>query len=160
MKSIDKLFLWYFIIHIPVTILIDSSIVIPPEYQLSITKVILDFHISTNHDILLAHPQTWFKVFGAVEVVFQLPLFFYFVYKLLAGQLDVKYNLWCVIYGFNAAFTTLVCLVWIAVEGKGFGLSDLEILNLCGIYSPYLILPFILLVHSFRNIVSLKVKTD
>ena len=110
MKLIDKVYLWYFIIHIPITIFIDSSIVIPKHYQLPITKSILEFHISTNNDILLAYPQTWFKIFGFIELIFQLPLFFYFIYKLLSSNrrvLDVNYYLWSIIYGFNAGFTTL-----------------------------------------------------
>ena len=155
MKLIDKVYLWYFIIHIPITIFIDSSIVIPKHYQLSITKSILEFHISTNNDILLAYPQTWFEIFGFIELIFQLPLFFYFIYKLLSSNrrvLDVNYYLWSIIYGFNAGFTTFVCLIWLIIEYKNFQLLDLQLINLLAIYIPYLLLPLILLIHSFKQI--------
>ena len=153
MKLIDKVYLWYFIIHIPITIFIDSSIVIPEQYQLSITKSILNFHITTNNDILLAYPQTWFKIFGFVELVFQLPLFFYFIYKLLSpNSLDVNYYLWSMIYGFNAGFTTFVCLIWLIIEYRNFQLLDYQLINLLAIYTPYLLLPLILLIHSFKQI--------
>lgn len=72
---IEKSLFWYYLIHIPITIFIDSSCIIPQQYQLAITSKIVDFHVSTNHDILLSSPQTWFKIFVTFEVVFQLPLF-------------------------------------------------------------------------------------
>lgn len=161
MKSnIDKFLFWYFLIHIPITIFIDSSCIIPQQYQLSISQKIVEFHISTNKDILLAYPQLWFKIFVSFEVLFQLPLFFYFVYKYLSNSLDLNYYLWNIIYGFNAGFTTFVCLIWLIIEYKSYDLLLIQVINLSAIYSPYLIIPIIIITHSFKSIKSLKLKTD
>ncbi|EER31149.1 conserved hypothetical protein [Candida tropicalis MYA-3404] len=157
---IEKSLFWYYLIHIPITIFIDSSCIIPQQYQLAITSKIVDFHVSTNHDILLSSPQTWFKIFVTFEVVFQLPLFFYFLYKYLSNRLDLSYYLWSIIYGFNAGFTTFVCLIWLILEYKTYDLSIGQVTNLCAIYSPYVIIPLIIIINSFKNIRSLKLKTD
>ena len=76
------------------------------------------------------------------------------------GTLGVDYFLWAVIYGFNAAFTTFVCIGWIILEGPGYGLSYGEIGNLGAIYAPYLLIPFWIMVDSMRRIRGLKAKTD
>ena len=57
-----------------------------------------------------------------------------------------------IIYGFNAGFTTFVCLIWLIIEYKNFQLLDLQLINLLAIYIPYLLLPLILLIHSFKQI--------
>ena len=145
---------YYYLIHIPITILIDASVIIPTKYHTTLTTHLLQFHISQNNDILLLHPQTWFKAFIAIECVVQLPLFFYFVTKHLRSKLDVRYYLWSVIYGFNASFTTLVCLVYISIDGRVvYGLSGVEVVKLWGIYLPYLIIPSIILINGFNQIV-------
>ncbi|RCK65712.1 hypothetical protein Cantr_01405 [Candida viswanathii] len=158
--SIDKFLFWYFLIHIPITIFIDSSCVVPSEYQLSFAQQIVDFHISTNNDILLAHPQTWFKIFVTFEVVFQLPLFVYFVVKYLRDSLDVDYYLWSIVYGFNAGFTTFVCLVWLGIEYKSYDLTTPQVIKLCGVYAPYIIIPLLVIVNAFYKIKTMKLKTD
>lgn len=155
---------YYYVIHIPITILIDASVIIPTKYHTLLTTTLLEFHTSQNNDILLLHPQTWFKTFIAIECFVQLPLFCYFVAQHLRHQLDVGYYLWSVIYGFNASFTTFVCLVHIIVDGNGveFGLSQSETIKLCGIYLPYLIIPLIILINGFNHIMKgdYKVKKD
>lgn len=72
----DTFYFLYFLLHIPITVLIDSALAIPPKYQLDIQKTILEFHISENKDFLLARPPSWLRVFGWIELVLQLPLFF------------------------------------------------------------------------------------
>ena len=144
----------YYLLHIPITLLIDSSVIIPTKYHTALTTNLLQFHISQNNDILLLHPQTWFKSFIAFECILQLPLFFYFVKKHVQSNLDVRYYLWSVVYGFNASFTTLVCMVHILIDGQTqFGLNQLSALKLCGIYLPYLIIPLVILGNAFDNIV-------
>ncbi len=72
--------------HIPITILIDSALVIPPENRFSLQKTILDFHIQQNNDVLLINPPSWLVLFGWIEMVFQLPTFFIGVYKLINSE--------------------------------------------------------------------------
>jgi hypothetical protein len=78
----DTFYFIYCLIHIPITILIDSGLTIPHEYQPEIQKRIISFHISQNKDFLLQSPPTWLVLFGWIEVLFQLPLFFLAAYAL------------------------------------------------------------------------------
>lgn len=145
MNKLDKFYLGYFLIHIPITILIDSNIVVPIEYALELSKLILNFHISANHDFLLLEKPVWFQLFGLVELVFQLPLFFYCSYHLYKQQ-SKSYYVYMIIYGFNAAFTTFVCLGVTYFEGHLHGLTTPQIYNLIAIYVPYLLIPFVIMV--------------
>lgn len=162
MNKLDKFYLVYFLLHIPITVLIDSNIVVPDEHRLAISKSILEFHISTNNDILLINNPLWFKLFGLVELVFQLPLFFY-CSLLLYKQVSKSYYVYMIIYGFNASFTTFVCLGYIYFEGIASNMSNFEIYNLLAIYSPYLFIPLVMLVDYSKRTIKLlneKVKTN
>ncbi|KAK6198027.1 transmembrane protein 6/97 [Scheffersomyces amazonensis] len=148
MISLDTFYLAYYIIHIPITILIDSSIIVPTKYLLPVSQHILDFHISTNHDFLLVEKPLWFKISGLLELTFQLPLFFYLAWSLWNNRKSINYYVFSIIYGFNAAFTTLLCLAAVYNDGPAFGLTSPQILNLMAVYSPYLGIPLLILVES------------
>ncbi|CAK9442296.1 uncharacterized protein LODBEIA_P60390 [Lodderomyces beijingensis] len=159
MWSLDALVFGYYLTHIPVTLVIDASVIIPKQYHSQLTSFLVQFHTSQNKDIVLLYPQIWFKTFILVEVVFQLPLFVYFCYKYLKRQLDARYYAWSLIYGFNASFTTFVCMVYICMEGGNFGLSEVEAVKLVAVYSPYLFFPLVILVHAFQKL-TLKAKVE
>ncbi|KAK6460984.1 transmembrane protein 6/97 [Scheffersomyces coipomensis] len=153
MISLDTFYLAYYILHVPITILIDSSIVIPPQYLLPISHTILDFHISTNRDILLLEKPLWFKVSGFFELVFQLPLFFYFIYILLKKRKTINYYVFSILYGFNASFTTLICLAYVYTNSaQTMTLTPNEVYNLISLYIPYLLIPLLILIDSIIRI--------
>lgn len=139
---------WYFLIHIPITIFMDLNLVVSRDYQWSMLTKLLDFHIDTNHDILLIDRPGWLQVFGAIELLFQLPLFFYFVYQM--PRPTRQHWVWMVVYGFNAALTTLVCLVYVYQDQSR--LSDPEKFKLLAIYTPYLLLPLVMMVDYAQRI--------
>ncbi|ODV79075.1 uncharacterized protein CANTADRAFT_6254 [Suhomyces tanzawaensis NRRL Y-17324] len=141
----DKFYFLYFLIHIPITVLIDSNIVVPREYQWEISTQILDFHVETNKDVLFMGPRPiWFQVFGAVELLFQLPLFVYCIIHMYAGT--KRHYAWMSLYGFNASFTTLVCLFHVYFASDEYGLTLGEKGKLVGIYVPYLLIPLGIMV--------------
>lgn len=118
--------------------------IIPKEYQLGIQKFILDYHISLNKDFLLVQLPLWLKVFANFEMFIQLPIFFIGSYKLKQKSLTVYPIL--MIYGFNAFFTTLVCLIYVWYDGVDNGLSDIDIYKLIAVYLPYLFIPLVMLL--------------
>lgn len=144
----DTVYWWYFVVHIPITVFIDSTIVVPKEWQLLVSRSIVDFHVSTNHDILLLDAPVWFKVFGAVELLMQLPLFFYCAYHL--KRETTRHWPWMVVYGFNAGFTTLVCLVYVIADQGRLTVSQKA--NLLAVYTPYLVLPFVMMADYIGRI--------
>lgn len=142
----DQFYFWYLIIHIPITILIDSCIIVPEEYQLTISKFLLNFHLTTNKDFLLIELPIWFKVFGIFELLFQLPFFFIGSYFLGKGERSRQIYPFMSLYGFNAFFTTLVCLCYIYTNGSNKGLTYNEIINLILLYIPYLLIPCVMMI--------------
>lgn len=144
MNKRDKFYFWYFLIHIPVTFLVDSSIIIPRDSLLSFQVYLCDLHLTANKDFLLQNPPLWLKYFGFFELFLQLPIFFAAAYKLYHGSRSVLVIM--SLYGFNAFFTTGVCLAYVFTEASTNGLTNGEKWNLIGLYSPYFIIPFIMMV--------------
>lgn len=50
------------------------------------------------------------------------------------------------IYGFNAFFTTGVCLLYVLTNYKDHSLTDPEMWNLFGLYTPYFVIPLFMMV--------------
>lgn len=144
MNKRDKFYFAYFLLHIPITLLIDSCLVIPREYRLDIQNQLADFHISTNKDFLLADPPLWLQIFGVFELFFQLPFFAVGACGLWQQWRSIYVGL--TVYGFNAFLTTLVCLVYIEAEGVSNGLSNNEVVSLSGMYTPYLLIPLVMMI--------------
>lgn len=153
--GIDKFYIAYFLMHIPITLIIDSCIIIPEEQRFQFQKQFLEFHISSNKDFLLVSLPLWLKVFGLFELFVQLPFFAIGAY-MLVKQMKQVYP-YMLIYGFNASFTTLVCLVHIFCDYERFGLTTGESYKLAALYIPYLVIPLVMLVdYSIRINKSIK----
>lgn len=149
-STLDRFYFWYFIVHIPITVLIDSSLVIPSEYLPSISQKLLELHINTNKDFLIVLRPIWLQVFGAVELLFQLPLFVVGAYLLYKKSKSVfPYML---LYGFNASFTTTVCIAFILHDSPIYGFLRGQTAQLAAVYLPYFIIPFIIMVDYLRRI--------
>ena len=155
MCGIDKFYVAYFLMHIPITLIIDSCIIIPEEQRFQFQKQFLEFHISSNKDFLLVSLPLWLKVFGLFELFVQLPFFAIGAY-MLVKQMKQVYP-YMLIYGFNASFTTLVCLVHIFCDYERFCLTTGESYKLAALYIPYLVIPLVMLVdYSIRINKSIK----
>ncbi|QLG74888.1 hypothetical protein HG535_0H02150 [Zygotorulaspora mrakii] len=158
----EQLFYYYYcIIHIPITIAIDSSVVIPLKYHPAATLV--NWHIAQNNDFLLYEKPNWLYWFVIIELLFQLPLFFYFIkgfrsiWNTNSLTKDDKVRLYKAkttlfkylrIYGINASFTSLVCIIVIIQRGYYPNSLDIEIplsqsdmVNLVMVYLPTFIIP-------------------
>lgn len=146
MNRRDTLYYWYFLIHIPVTAIIDACIVIPKENRHWVQQVALDFHIAMNKDFLLAHPPLWLQVFGWFELLVQMPIFVFVPIALRAGSRKVFVVM--TIYGFNAFLTTVVCLTYVLDKGEAHGLTVEETWNLAALYAPYVVIPFFMMIDS------------
>lgn len=74
------------ITHIIISVLIDSTVVIPQQYQLDIQKQISEYHVTTNNDILLLNAPAWLKAFVWLELIFQVPFFLVAAIGLIMGK--------------------------------------------------------------------------
>ncbi|ODQ82094.1 hypothetical protein BABINDRAFT_170629 [Babjeviella inositovora NRRL Y-12698] len=149
LAGLDKFYAAYFLLHIPITVLIDSSLVIPPAHRPLLQQQILKFHFEQNKDFLLVNVRNWLWCFGIIEMVFQLPFFAWAAYRLLGrkGQmLTLTMAPGMILYGFNASVTSLVCIVEIVLEGARNGLTQSEVWALVGVYFPTFVIPFVMLL--------------
>ncbi|PVH18140.1 uncharacterized protein CXQ87_001057 [Candidozyma duobushaemuli] len=160
MNKRDTFYYWYFVIHIPVTLVMDSTIVIPSEWQPAWQKALLAFHINTNKDFLLRELPLWLKISGTFELFVQLPIFF-IAARALSRQCQKVYVLMTV-YGFNAFFTTFLCLAYAWRDGPAHGLTNGELTNLLALYTPYFLIPLFMMVDCGVRTTRLigKAKTD
>ncbi|QLL31773.1 hypothetical protein HG536_0B06410 [Torulaspora globosa] len=125
-----SLYYYYFLLHIPITLLIDSQVVIPERYHPA--SALFRWHIAQNNDFLLQEKPTWLYNFVLIELVLQLPLFFYFanglrptqattdqtkLAKAAASSKEKNLYRWLRIYGWNASLSTLICMITIYQRG-------------------------------------------
>lgn len=144
MNKRDTFYYWYFLVHIPITLLVDSCLVIPQESRYWVQQLVFNFHVHMNKDFLLEKPALWLQTFGWFEILVQLPIFF--VAPLALARNSSKIYVVMTVYGFNAFLTTLVCLVYVLDKGEAHGLSVEETWNLFALYVPYLVIPLFMMV--------------
>ncbi|OWB73256.1 hypothetical protein B5S31_g2990 [[Candida] boidinii] len=149
-SALDKFYFAYFLLHIPITIVIDSTLVIPVSIQHEIQKNFLKFHIEQNKDFLLQAPlEKWLVMFGLIEMIFQLPFFIICVFNFIKNKYQYFSNyIWpfVLLYGFNACFTTWICLGYVYFFYSEHGLNDSDMKSLIGVYFPTFLIPFVIMV--------------
>ncbi|AGO10992.1 AaceriAFR508Wp [[Ashbya] aceris (nom. inval.)] len=155
----QKFYYFYFLIHIPITVFVDSSVVFPQAFQLA--PRLVNWHISRNNDFLLQEKPAWLWWFIVVELVFQLPFFLFITRRFVqlwkltfyGGEESkpMQFQLWRImagglrLYGLNASLTTLMCLwaIWsrgyYPATGLPMALADKAKLSM--LYVPYFLIP-------------------
>ncbi|CAE6467493.1 unnamed protein product [Rhizoctonia solani] len=90
-RPLDLLYLAYFAIHIPPTVLMDLQAVLPRGLFPSVLQQLPQFYLNMSGDPLIAGAMglhgvttqfTWFYTFLVIEELFQLPLFILGIYLL------------------------------------------------------------------------------
>lgn len=139
-RKLDLVYVLYFVQHIVITILIDCTIVIPEQYLFEIQSKLGRFHVESNNDLLVANARPWLKGFVWVEVLIQLPFFFYGAYQFYKGSKKVYIP--TLVYAVEAAVTTFACLVelfYIDVDQKTF-------ISLFLMYLPIFVIPSLMVL--------------
>lgn len=91
-RKADLLYFVYFVQHAVVTVLIDSTVIIPPKHQFGIQSTLANFHIESNKDLLLLARPVWLQSYIWLEILFQLPLFLIGPYFLYKGKQEIRYS--------------------------------------------------------------------
>lgn len=153
----DSVYFYYFLVHTPITVLMDATFVIPTEYQLPIQRKLSLFHINQNKDFLAVESPLWMKIFVTWELIFQLPFFIYAAINYLQnGRVKYSEKLWpmFLVYGFNTGFTSFLCIIYVLAESGQHGLTVGETANLLGLYTPTMVLPFYMMYDFWVRIVA------
>lgn len=144
----DGAYVCYFVLHIVITVLIDAAIALPEQYQLPLQKQLLAYHVRTNSDLLIVDSPVWLRSFVWLEILLQLPFFFWAAADLLRGRKRVWPAI--VAYGVEASTTTYACLAEVVFMDASPEIKR----NLLGLYVPTLALPLVMAIDFGRRIAS------
>ncbi|XP_051937140.1 sigma intracellular receptor 2 [Hippocampus zosterae] len=148
-RLLEKIFAFYFISHIPITLFIDLQTVLPGYFYPEALRDLLQWYSKEFKDPMLLHPPEWFKSFIVCEGLLQLPFFPIAAYAFLKGSCH-----WirtpAIIYSTHVATTLIPILSHIlfhnsTVERGWSPQTWQERWMLAAIYAPYLFVPVLLL---------------
>ncbi|KAJ2078960.1 Transmembrane protein 97 [Coemansia sp. RSA 988] len=151
-KGLDKLYLWYFVSHIPITLLIDVQPLLPPsmipQMLLGLNRLLTDTLGDPFMIVGLGHPElVWFRSMLVCELALQLPFFFYAVWALWTDC--PRRHLALLVYGVHVS-TTMVPVLGTLVRGE-INRTCGERMLLASIYLPYLLIPLSMALVSFTE---------
>ena len=139
------IFLFYFITHIPISLVLDFQAVFGHIYP-QILKNLKFWYQNKYHDFLIAHPHIWFKSFIYAEIVFQFPFFFFAIYCLWYKKNIIRIP--GIIYGVHVATTLIPILSEFLLERR---LREDERYILLSFYFPYFLIPVLLTIVLATN---------
>ncbi|KAJ2803040.1 Transmembrane protein 97 [Coemansia guatemalensis] len=151
-RGLDKLYLWYFVSHIPITLLIDVQPLMPPsmipQALLGLNRLLTDTLGDPFMIVGPGHPElVWFRSMLACELVLQLPFFLYAVWALWTGC--PRRHLPLLIYGVHVS-TTMAPILGTLIRGE-INRTCSERMLLVSIYLPYLLIPLSMALVSFSE---------
>ncbi|KAK9235639.1 transmembrane protein 6/97 [Lipomyces kononenkoae] len=148
-RPLDAFYFVYGVLHIFITVAIDSAGVIEHDSRPGFQKALLKVQIEENKDPLMANVPVWLYTFIGVELLFQLPVFIGGAWALHRDYKKAYIAL--LIYGVNASITTLACIAELAWNQE-FELTGGERQKLIWIYFPTFLIPLILTVDMAARI--------
>ena len=134
-------FIAFFASHIPATFIIDSQVVFRRFHPKALQDLLQWYTTVFNDGLMRAPFDTWFHAIICLEVLFQLPFFFYALYGLLnPRKVDGRglFRSLCMVYGTHTS-TTLIPII--ACHATNTDASLMEKISVISIYLPYLIFP-------------------
>ncbi|KAG0257858.1 Transmembrane protein 97 [Mortierella polycephala] len=146
----------YFAMHIPITVLVD----VVPLYPAFMTPFIQPliklsaFYIENIKDPLVSDRSiVWFNTFLHIEMLIQLPFFFYAAWALYHNK--KSFFLWNCVYCAHVITTVVPCLTTLRF-GKNsqfpFDVPELQRNMLTGLYMPWCLIPLWMLYESFQRV--------
>jgi hypothetical protein len=137
-------FLFFFISHVPATVLLDGQgSFLPIPYPRPLVDFVDWYAVTLNDPLFLAKPTwLWLSAFLTGELCLQLPYFFVAIHMLISKKGTDIYPEWfrlaSLIYGAHTA-TTLVPILQILLTNPDA--TPFQRLFLSTIYFPYLVFP-------------------
>ncbi|RMD40621.1 hypothetical protein DV735_g4513, partial [Chaetothyriales sp. CBS 134920] len=132
-RRLDNLYFVFFLIHIPVMLLIDLVPFYPSALVPAISQTIRKFYIETYRDRFFVAPPNWFRVYLGLEGVYHLPITIWMLRALPNNHPMLPLQL--LIFGLETSLTTLTCLVEM-LSWEGY--TSEEVTRLAMLYGPYL----------------------
>ncbi|PIA17643.1 transmembrane protein 97 [Coemansia reversa NRRL 1564] len=148
----DKVYLWYFVSHIPITLLIDVQPLLPPDMIPQVLHGVNRLLTETLGDPFMivgaGHSElVWFRSMLLCELILQLPFFFYAVWALWTD--NPHRHLPFLVYGVHVS-TTMIPVLGTLVRGE-INRTCGERMLLASMYLPYLLVPLSMALISFTK---------
>lgn len=138
-------FLFYFLSHIPITIIVDAQVVLGSVYPEPLQNL-LNWYYTTFSDKLIETGPLWLQSFIWAELLFQLPFFFAASYALLYKKNWIRIP--GIIYGAHVATTVWAIL---AETLWSEAIDQTQKLCLFGFYFPYFLIPVLFSTYLALN---------
>jgi len=138
---LDYVFLIYFAIHIPITILVDAHALVPDRNifpQATIDAV--DWYIKEFGDFLMAEPPLWFQSLVWAEMLLQLPFFFFAVYAFAKCRNWIRIP--ALLYGMHL----VTVMIPILFETLFTPMNPQHRIKMLSIYLPWFLIPLAILI--------------
>merc|ERR1712224_203600 len=85
-RPLDLFFVFYFITHVPTSVLVDAQCVLPPENFPQAARDALAYHLETFKDPLMGTCPAWLRSIIWCELALQVPFFHSRDLRLLRAQ--------------------------------------------------------------------------
>ncbi|RYP32556.1 hypothetical protein DL767_005168 [Monosporascus sp. MG133] len=163
---LDKAYLAYFIIHIPVLLCVDlvplypAHLWAPAEAPLHFLHELRAYYLATYGDQFFAPSPpavipSFFPLFALMELVFHLPVSVWAVGRLSRRSgpgLDGSAELLLLVYGLQTALTTATCMYEAWLWDPAIVTPRQKLVLLGGLYGGYLALAVVLTVDMYARL--------
>ncbi|KAF9970707.1 hypothetical protein BGZ73_006549 [Actinomortierella ambigua] len=147
----------YFVLHIPMTLLMDCVPIYPAALAPFLKPLIAfqDYYVNNYKDPFMGgiHQMTWFKTFVHMEGLVQVPIFIYAARCLYRN--DRRAYLPICIYCAHVVTTVIPCLTSLhfeSVDRLPFEVTEDQKLFLTSVYLPWLLFPLWMLYENFNRV--------
>ncbi|KAI1473778.1 transmembrane protein 6/97 [Daldinia eschscholtzii] len=159
---LNKVYLVYFLIHLPVLFCVDlvplypTSFWVPPSSPLHFLYDLRVYYINTYNDQFFAPPPatipSFFPLFAFLELVFHLPVSLWAVRTLFGGKLNGSAELLLLVYGIETVLTTATCMYEAFLWDPAVVTAEQKVVLLCGLYGGYLAIAAILSADMYTRL--------
>jgi len=140
-RHIDLVIVGFFILHYPITFLVDAQAVLPAGYFPQALRDMKDWYVEKFDDRLMGNPPHWFAVTVWLELIFQLPLFTYCLVGFIKGWNHIR--LPTLLYA--AHVVTILSIILPEAWPFSHGRPLLTRVGMISVYLPWVFFPLILI---------------
>ncbi|TRX96982.1 hypothetical protein FHL15_002288 [Xylaria flabelliformis] len=158
---LDRVYLVYFVIHIPVLFFVDlvplypKSLWVPASSPLHFLFSLRQYYIANYNDQFFLPPPaeipSFFPLFAFLELVFHLPVSLWAVGALRSG-LSGSAELLLLVYGVETTLTTFTCIYDILLWDPAIVTAAQKTALAGGLYGGYLALAVLLTIDMYARV--------
>eukprot|EP00210_Caulerpa_lentillifera_P007314 g6991.t1 len=139
----DSLTLLFFIVHLPVSVIVDSQVLFPTKWYPKWATDIVEDYITDSGDPLMSNPELWFASLVACELVFQVPFFVCGVWCYLTKQCWIRIP--AILYSVHTCTTMIPIVSTLIIKAMTLNPdsndSNFNLGQMLMTYIPFFLLP-------------------